>query len=69
MSTGYFKNNPVNENVYFYRFLNIVRSLISRVEFEDLVSNAINHGEIFNTNVQDYIKYRNKIKEMMDEDN
>jgi hypothetical protein len=64
MSTVYFKNKPVNENVYFYRFLNVVKSLISSTEFEQLLFESINHGEIFHINIQEYIKYRNKINEM-----
>lgn len=62
-----FKNKPVNENVYFYRYLNVTRNLIGEDEFKLIVDNSSKYGEVFRNNVKEYTDYRSKIIEMLNE--
>lgn len=67
LSMQEFKNKPINENVYFYRYLNIARNLIGQEEFQSIVENSSKYGEVFKNNIKEYVDYRSKIVEMLNE--
>lgn len=39
LSTPWFKNFPINENVYFYRYVNIIQTYFSQQKFLNLIHN------------------------------
>lgn len=38
LSTPWFKNFPINENVYFYRYVNIIKSYLPPQKFSNLIN-------------------------------
>jgi hypothetical protein len=65
LSGAEFKNRPINENVYFYRYVNVVRNIISEDDFIMIVKNSSKYGAVFENNVKEYVDYRSKIVEML----
>lgn len=65
LATIEFKNKPINENVYFYRYLNVVRSIVGEKHFSEVIRTSDQYGDIYVSNINEYLSYRSKISEMM----
>ena len=65
MEKWYFGNLSKNENVYFYRFMNIIRSQVSKDEWNDIEKYICNSENlIMKENMLVYCDYRNKLDEI-----
>jgi hypothetical protein len=65
MIQKYFGNLSRNENVFFYRFLNIFRSLTSDEEWHIVQQHLSNHYNLhLRENVKQYMDYRNKLQKI-----
>jgi hypothetical protein len=65
LSMTEFKNRPISENVYFYRYLNIVRNIVGEEDFNMIIQNSSKYDTVFENNVKEYVDYRSKIVEML----
>ena len=62
MSKWYFFNLSKNENVYFYRFINIFRVNMSSDEWQETVNRLSEHPDlILRENILVYLGYREKL--------
>ncbi len=65
MEKWYFSNLSKNENIYFYRFLNIFRSLMSPEEWVFCQSYLLEHPDLnLKENTRVYCDYRRKLDEI-----
>ena len=65
MEKWYFSNLSKNENVYFYRFINVVRSLVSEDEWKNIEKQLYNSSNfVLKENMSVYYDYRNKLDEI-----
>ena len=65
MSQWFFSNLSKNENIYYYRFLNIFRQELSIEEWSEAIRALLAHTDL-NTreNTAVYLDYRNKLLEI-----
>ena len=62
LSKWYFSNLAKNENVYFYRFLNIVRADVSAKDWQSIVTHLLHSSDAtLKSNVLAYLDYRDKL--------
>lgn len=62
MGKWYFSNLSKNENVYFYRFINIFRVNLSASEWQETVAHLSNHLDMqLRENMLVYLSYREKL--------
>ena len=60
-----FKNKPENENVYFYRLLNIVRRELGPELFDLVINEMVRDSNIIlSSNVNEYLSYQKKLSEI-----
>lgn len=65
LSQKFFSNLSKNENVFFYRFVNICRSLISETDWSEVETLLSNHPDkVLVENINQYIDYRTKISKI-----
>ncbi len=65
MEKWYFSNLSKNENVYFYRFINVFRSLMTDNEWQETEKQLCNSRNSFlKENIMVYCDYRNKLDEI-----
>jgi hypothetical protein len=67
MVQKFFGNLSKNENVFFYRFLNIFRALVSASEWKDIEDELRHHDDLhLRENVLQYVDYRNKLTKIVE---
>jgi hypothetical protein len=65
MSQWYFSNLEKNENVYFYRFINVFRSLLTELEWAETTNCLSNRNNAtLKENFNQYTEYRRKLDEI-----
>jgi hypothetical protein len=65
MSQWYFSNLEKNENVYFYRFINVFRSLLTELEWAETTNCLSNNSNAtLKENFNQYTEYRRKLDEI-----
>jgi hypothetical protein len=65
MEKWFFSNLKKNENVYFYRFINLFRSELTEIEWDDVHLHLINNNDlILRENYKQYYDYRKKLDEI-----
>ena len=65
MEKWYFSNLSKNENIYFYRFINIFRSLMTASDWHLCQTHLCNHNDpILRENTKVYCDYRAKLSEI-----
>lgn len=61
LHTPYYRNFPVNENVYFYRYLNIINNFVDYEKFQQILNYLKSKDNILNGNITEYKSYKEKI--------
>ena len=65
MRLGAFGNKPLNENVYFYRLINIIKKELPDIIFESMLKHFKNSDdENLRGNIKEYISYQSKIDQI-----
>ncbi len=65
MRLGAFGNKPLNENVYFYRLINIIKKELPDIIFESMLKQFKNSDdENLRGNIKEYISYQSKIDQI-----
>lgn len=67
--TSAFKNFELNENVYFYRYLNIIREIVGTDRLYDILENIKGRNSTLDENINEYLKYRQKVIEIIQVNN
>jgi hypothetical protein len=64
LHTSAFKNFALNENVYFYRYVNVIRRILGNTDTYNILNSIKDKDEILSGNLKEYVSYHQKLAEI-----